>query len=383
MAKRKRVGLVFSYNENWIGGTYYFLNLVQALKSVSENSKPIISVIGSTNEGFEYLKKETEYPYLEYYYQQRTLSIVERGVNKVFRLVGLPKAFKTKANPKSLDMVYQYYADPSPDIKPKVFWIPDFQEKFLPQYFSSEEIDQRHEFYEKIATNEKHIAFSSNNALSHFESFFPETQIQKNVIQFAVTHPKYDTIDAKSILEKYNLPGRYYFTPNQFWEHKNHILVLKAVNELKKKGVEIVVAFSGKEDDYRNADYVTKLKDHISDNNLTQNIRFLGFLPRTDQLFLMKNAIAIVQPSFFEGWSTVVEDAKALNSYIFLSNLDVHKEQMNVNCDFFDPKNETELAILLERFSKEKPKMITTDYQENIVSFGNSFVNLIDKVTQS
>ncbi len=42
--------------------------------------------------------------------------------------------------------------------------------------------------------------------------------------------------------------------------------------------------------------------------------RFLGFIDRGEQLQLMKNSIAIVQPSLFEGWSTVVEDTKAMQS---------------------------------------------------------------------
>ena len=32
-----------------------------------------------------------------------------------------------------------------------------------------------------------------------------------------------------------------------------------------------------------------------------------------DQLRLMKESLGVIQPSLFEGWSTVIEDAKALN----------------------------------------------------------------------
>jgi len=41
----------------------------------------------------------------------------------------------------------------------------------------------------------------------------------------------------------------------------------------------------------------------------------------------MRRAAAILQPSRFEGWSTVVEDAKTLGKPILVSDLSVHREQ--------------------------------------------------------
>ncbi|NND62541.1 MAG: glycosyltransferase [Flavobacteriaceae bacterium] len=381
MAQRNRVGLVFTYNESWIGGVYYFLNLVSSLNLVHDVNKPVISIISRNRESYDFLKKQTNYPYLEYYYESKSLSLFHKGVNRGLKLLNLPKAFNSRVNRGELDMIYQYYADSSIEMNPKVYWIPDFQEKFLPKFFSAEEIKQRQDLYEQIADQGQHVAFSSYNALSHFETFFPNSKIQKHVLQFAVTHPDYKLEEAKAIRGKHNLPERYFFTPNQFWEHKNHKVVLKSVKYLKDKGIEIVVAFSGNENDYRNKDYLDSLKDYIRINNLSEQIYFLGFLPRIDQLTLMKNAISIIQPSLFEGWSTVVEDAKALNSYLILSNLEVHKEQIDVNVTFFDPKNEIELAVILEKYSKEDATVVIKNYTENIVRFGNSFIALIEKIT--
>jgi glycosyltransferase involved in cell wall biosynthesis len=42
---------------------------------------------------------------------------------------------------------------------------------------------------------------------------------------------------------------------------------------------------------------------------------------------LFRCAAAVVQPSRFEGWSTVVEDAKALGRPLIVSDLPVHVEQ--------------------------------------------------------
>jgi hypothetical protein len=34
MAKRIKLGLVFKYDESWVAGSYYILNLLQALKTL-------------------------------------------------------------------------------------------------------------------------------------------------------------------------------------------------------------------------------------------------------------------------------------------------------------------------------------------------------------
>jgi hypothetical protein len=85
------------------------------------------------------------------------------------------------------------------------------------------------------------------------------------------------------------------------------------------------------------------VKYYIHLNDLHDNIRILGYMDRVEQLCIMKHSIAIIQPSLFEGWSTVVEDAKALNKYVLLSNLDVHREQISINASFFDPFNKEDL----------------------------------------
>ena len=40
MAKTKRVGLLFSYDEAWVAGAYYIMNLVEALKTLPVSEQP-------------------------------------------------------------------------------------------------------------------------------------------------------------------------------------------------------------------------------------------------------------------------------------------------------------------------------------------------------
>ena len=60
----------------------------------------------------------------------------------------------------------------------------------------------------------------------------------------------------------------------------------------------------------------------------------------------MQCCVALINPSTFEGWSTAVEEAKAIGTPMILSSLRVHKEQSD-RVAFFDPKSPEELANLL------------------------------------
>jgi glycosyltransferase involved in cell wall biosynthesis len=105
------------------------------------------------------------------------------------------------------------------------------------------------------------------------------------------------------------------------------------------------------------------LKAYVQENNLNDVIRFLGFLDRREQLKLMKHAVAVIQPSLFEGWSTVIEDAMAMNQRVIASDLEVNKEQLMDNGLYFEKNNPNDLA--------EKLKHIATyanliDYQYSL-----------------
>ncbi|MBL4651470.1 MAG: glycosyltransferase [Flavobacteriales bacterium] len=378
MAQRKQVGFVFSYNESWIGGTYYILNIIHALHALPDEEKPVITILSSKKEDFELVKKETNYPYLDYRNTIVESSLKTRLVNKVSRIFLSKNLLSfTKLRIKNIDMVYPRYS-PKFEIRKsskKVFWIPDFQDMFLPQYFPQEELTQRENDRIEISKTEGILVTSSKDAQNHFNKTYTTSKPQQFILQFAVTHPSYNHINIDELKKIHKLPAQYYFAPNQFWAHKNHISIIKAVKRLKDSGLSVTVAFSGKESDYRNQDHIDKLKELIVEYELQKNILFLGFLDRKVQLQLMKNSMAIIQPSLFEGWSTVVEDAKSLNKHIILSNLSVHREQTSINCTFFDAENDEKLADILEIF--EPDQEIETDYSQNIVNFGKNFNKLI------
>ena len=133
---------------------------------------------------------------------------------------------------------------------------------------------------------------------------------------------------------------------------------------------------SGQLQDKFGSTYVNNIKSFVAQNNLNKCIKILGFIDRSEQLRLMKESYAIIQPSLFEGWSTVVEDAKAMNKFIFLSNLPVHKEQSPVNACYFDPHD---IDDLTKKMLNTEITSVKVNYQKNILAFGESFLSIINR----
>jgi hypothetical protein len=61
----------------------------------------------------------------------------------------------------------------------------------------------------------------------------------------------------------------------------------------------------------------------------------------------MFGAVAIINPSYFEGWSTTVEEAKALGQRLILSDIPVHREQAPMYATYFMPNDAKALADIL------------------------------------
>ncbi len=379
MKYKKKLGLIFSYDEEWIGGTYYTINLVHALNILTEVDKPEI-VVFSNLEDFIKFQKETQYPYLKYEpFEQGKLDFLSRFINKI-SIKLLKKTIFKQQYKGHLDALFimqrSVYLESIPFEK-RIYWIPDFQDKHYPEFFTKEGLAKKHERSQWIADNAKNIILSSKAVKKDWEEFYPNFNGITKVVHFAVTHPEYDSLEITELTRKFNLPEKYLFAPNQFWAHKNHLVVIKAAEILKKPANPVIIAFSGKENDNRNPGYTEKLKAYVKENNLDDVIRFLGFLDRREQLKLMKHAAAVIQPSLFEGWSTVIEDAMAMNKIVIASDLEVNKEQLGEKGLFFNKIDSNELAVMIAYLLKKEDQYLDFDYRKKRLDFAQYFMSCL------
>jgi len=103
MAKRKRIGLSYTYNENWIGGTYYIENLVNALNALNDEEKPHIVLLTDSYESFWTAQQKFNYPYISFQLgsgeANKGFQLLNRITNRLFKI----RLFSQKI--KALDAV--------------------------------------------------------------------------------------------------------------------------------------------------------------------------------------------------------------------------------------------------------------------------------------
>ena len=107
----------------------------------------------------------------------------------------------------------------------------------------------------------------------------------------------------------YNFTESYFLLPNQFSIHKNHRVVVRALQMLNQAG-RIQVLATGSTNDHRHPTYFSSLMEYAKECGVLDNFRVLGPVPFDHLIGLMRHAIAFINPSKFEGLSTTVEEAK-------------------------------------------------------------------------
>ncbi len=379
-----RVAFLLTVSQNWIGGYNYIKNLLEAINTSPKGNIEVIifvpcSIQDDVKNNLRRLTKVVE------------VSLLEPNSVK-WRLWRILRNF-TQSDFMIEIFLWKYRIDVFSHsnliglIKAKsVNWIPDFQHLNLPEMFSNKETIQRSREFMKISKKSDTVILSSYDALKDYRSFAGEDSSTPKVLQFASRPIGYNNFNIKGIEKiknKFKIENDYILLPNHFWKHKNHMVAFKAFKVLKSKNYNVNLVCTGKVEDYRDATYSNYIKEYIIDNEI--NVKILGIIDYDDLIVLMKNAITIINPSLFEGWSTTVEECKSLGKNIILSDIDVHKEQNPDNSYYFNPNKVEDLVSLLEYHINNKEKVMTiftkSEYESYInkrfVSFSKQYESII------
>lgn len=335
----------------WMGGYNYQRNLIKALtKYESDRIKPYLFLGQDVDE--EILKSFTVIDGLNVI-QSRVFdqgSAFKRLLRAI--VLGRDKQALKVFLTNEIDVVFEaanFYGWRFPIST--IAWIPDLQHKLMPHLFSRFSYWKREIGFQFQMRSGRNILLSSEDAKASFEQFYPNAKGNADVARFAVPAPAFQN-NLAELKNEYNLPEHFFFMPNQFWQHKNHECVIKALAIAKEQGCNMVIVSTGRTEDPRKPQHFAELKAMVASLKLEKEFRILGAVPYQHIAALMQACDALVNPSFFEGWSTTVEEAKALGVRMILSNIAVHKEQADNQADFFDPKSSHELAEKLVNFKR-------------------------------
>ncbi len=76
----------------------------------------------------------------------------------------------------------------------------------------------------------------------------------------------------------------------------------------------------------------------------------------------------------------MVEDCKSVGKYVLLSDIEVHREQIQNNVCFFDPRSSEDLAQKLELLFRSPPnKQFAENSELSLSKMGNDFLAIVLK----
>ncbi|WP_184542690.1 glycosyltransferase family 4 protein [Mucilaginibacter sp. FT3.2] len=384
-----RVGFtIIDGKVNWMGGINYLKNLLYAISQLEEKKIQPVLFLGNNIDN----KIIQDFKDLAEIHQD---SLFDRKSSKWIVYTFLRDVFKR--NPAVNQIVEKYNIDAfshsfiyGPDINCiKINWIPDFQHVHLPKLYSKLHLLVRDYRLRSLARYSDIVILSSYDALNDYKKFTPEYTDRARVIHFVSQTTSFEDKGAGYIKEKYKIKGRYFFLPNQFWAHKNHKVVFEAIKLAIETVPDITLICSGHLNDDRNVKHIIELKTFIEKNKLQGNIVLLGLIPFGDVLLLMKYSISIINPSYFEGWSSTVEESKSMGRNLILSDIPVHREQAPHQVVFFHPDKPVELAdILIEKWEHEenieqRSNIKEDDLTKRTIDFGGRFQSIILESTEA
>ena len=249
---------------------------------------------------------------------------------------------------------------------------------YEPQFleYTKEVIKERNLHYKRICKYCDGILVDSIMGKNHVIDNYKVQKDKLLILPFIA--PKYLQKKKRiNIFNKFNLKKEYLFYPAQFWEHKNHINLIKGFKESLKLNKDITLVFCGAK-----KNYYKKVHKFVIENKLEKKIIFLGRVSDDLMSSLYINAIATVYPSLCGPTNIPPLESVSLNTPLVCSNAYSMRKQMGDSAIYFNPKNYKSISqkINLILNNKKLKRKLVINGKKKIARYNiNHFSKLLEQ----
>ena len=328
------------------GGTFqYNLSMLEAFRSFPKDQ--FSTVIAYTSKLWEsYLKKENistvkinRTIFSRLWFQTRTPLWIWRNTGKYF------DTFSKSFFQQKCDL----WVFPSQDIwsyslpLSTLGTVHDLMHRYerqFPEAGSRKEYNIREKHYSRMCKKATGILVDSRIGKQQLIESYNVSSAKVQVLPFIA--PKYINETKNSVSLKYNLPQKYLFYPAQFWEHKNHKALVRAILLIIAKLPDLKMVFVGSPNNG-----FTSLNSLIKKLGLQKVFIFLDQVPDEQMKVLYKNARALIMPTFFGPTNIPPLEAFACGCPVAVSNIYGMPEQVGDAGLLFNPRSDVEIADII------------------------------------
>lgn len=196
---------------------------------------------------------------------------------------------------------------------------------------------RREMHYRALCVSADILVADSELGARHIAESYGVDNARISVLPFSA--PDYVDTPARVPLAVPNLPERYFYYPAQFWPHKNHLNLARAVRLLVDRGLDPRVVLSGGA-----AGSHQTFADLVARLGIADRLTELGYVSNDLVTTLYRRSIGLVYPSYFGPTNIPPLEALLCETPMAVSGNYAMHEQLGDAALYFDPDNPVSIA---------------------------------------
>jgi len=231
---------------------------------------------------------------------------------------------------------------------PYIATIHDLQELLLPEYFSPAQRAIRAMHKWEVVDQACKIIVSYDHVKQDLIKYFPLSAEKIHVCPIAyqsISFPEPSSVAGNIYEEKYRSWSPFLLYPAQTWPHKNHNLLLQALQNIRRRrGMDLRLICTGQSNDYQQVIIAKAEALGIGDAVL-----FAGIVPEEELAWLYRHTALVTIPTEYEAGSFPLIEAILLGVPVICSNVTSLPETIGDRRFTFSPNDLDALSHLMVR----------------------------------
>jgi glycosyltransferase involved in cell wall biosynthesis len=164
----------------------------------------------------------------------------------------------------------------------------------------------------------------------------------------------------KAISKKLKLPDEFILSVGHFEPRKNHILLLKALKILNRRGIIEQLVIVGND-----SGCMDLVEQEVKDLGLADYVKILTCVSDCELEVIYKKSKLFVFPSYYEGFGIPILESMHYKVPIVLSDLPVFREITENKCVYFEPSNDKSIADAMQGV------ILSEDKKNELIRYGS------------
>jgi glycosyltransferase involved in cell wall biosynthesis len=236
---------------------------------------------------------------------------------------------------------------------PTIFNPHDLQHLHYPQFFSPAVIAERETTYTAGCHYAQTVAVGSQWVK---DDIVRQYRIAPEKVQVIPEGPPTELYAEPSedflatVKQQYRLEQPFALYPAVTWPHKNHLRLLEALALLRdKRGLVVRLVCTGSLFE----EFWPRVEKCVYDLKLSQQVKFLGFIPEGDLRALYRLSHFLIEPTLFEACGSPIFEAWLEGVPVACSNATALPEQVTDAALLFEPREVEAIAAAIEKIATD------------------------------